>query len=103
MNSDLIARAQAGDEEAFRHLVDHHQRELHVHCYRILGSVEDAEDQVQETPVSDSPRCSSLARYEASYSSWRRHHMPVSLRPSGARSSHGYMPHTASSPRSYAE
>jgi RNA polymerase sigma-70 factor (ECF subfamily) len=49
VNSDLIARAQAGDEEAFRHLVDRHQRELHVHCYRILGSVEDAEDQVQET------------------------------------------------------
>ena len=49
MNSDLIARAQAGDEQAFRHLVDGHQRELHVHCYRILGSIEDAKDQVQET------------------------------------------------------
>jgi RNA polymerase sigma-70 factor (ECF subfamily) len=49
VTSDLIARAQAGDEQAFRHLVDRHQRELHVHCYRILGSVEDAEDQVQET------------------------------------------------------
>jgi RNA polymerase sigma-70 factor (ECF subfamily) len=49
VNSDLIARAQAGDEEAFRQLVDRHQRELHVHCYRILGSIEDAEDQVQET------------------------------------------------------
>jgi len=49
VNSDLIARARAGDEDAFRHLVGRHQRELHVHCYRILGSVEDAEDQVQET------------------------------------------------------
>ena len=49
MTSDLIARAQAGDEVAFRHLVDRHRRELHVHCYRILGSAEDAEDQVQET------------------------------------------------------
>ena len=49
MTSDLIARAQAGDEKAFRQLVDRHQYELRVHCYRILGSVEDAEDQVQET------------------------------------------------------
>jgi RNA polymerase sigma-70 factor (ECF subfamily) len=49
VTSDLIARAQAGDEVAFRHLVDRHRRELHVHCYRILGSAEDAEDQVQET------------------------------------------------------
>src|SRR5262249_39362137 len=36
----------------------------------------------------------------ASSSSWRRNHIPVSFRPSGARSSHGYIPHTASSPRS---
>ena len=49
MNSDLIARAKAGDEEAFRHLVDRHQRELEAHCYRILGSVQDAEEAVQDT------------------------------------------------------
>ena len=49
MDSDLIARAQAGDEEAFRHLVDRHQRELEVHCYRILGSPQDAEEAVQDT------------------------------------------------------
>ena len=49
MDSDLITRAQAGDEEAFRHLVDRHQRELEVHCYRILGSPQDAEEAVQDT------------------------------------------------------
>src|SRR5207244_12049816 len=38
-----------------------------------------------------------------SYSSWRRHQMPVSLRPLGARSSHWYIPHRPSTPRAYVE
>ena len=50
--TDLIARARAGDYDAFRDLVQGHSHELQVHCYRILGSVQDAEDALQETLVS---------------------------------------------------
>jgi RNA polymerase sigma-70 factor (TIGR02960 family) len=45
----LLRRARAGDEAAFGELVDPFRRELQVHCYRILGSVQDAEDLAQET------------------------------------------------------
>src|SRR3954468_10728385 len=48
MTELLLDRAREGDEDAFRALTDPYRRELHVHCYRILGSVQDAEDVMKE-------------------------------------------------------
>jgi RNA polymerase sigma-70 factor (TIGR02960 family) len=52
MNETTLDRARAGDGDAFQKLVEPHRRELLVHCYRILGSLQDAEDVLQEVLMS---------------------------------------------------
>jgi RNA polymerase sigma-70 factor (TIGR02960 family) len=69
VTEQTLARAQAGDEAAFRELTERYRRDLELHCYRIVGSVQDAEDLVQETLLA---AWRSLDGYagRAAFSTW---------------------------------
>jgi RNA polymerase sigma-70 factor (TIGR02960 family) len=63
----VLERARAGDDQAFGELTDPYLGELRLHCYRILGSVQDAEDVLQETLLA---AWRGLDQYEGR-ASWR--------------------------------
>jgi RNA polymerase sigma-70 factor, ECF subfamily len=69
MAATTIEAAKGGDEQAFAQLVDPYRRELHAHCYRMLGSVYDAEDALQDALLK---AWKGLARFEgrSSLRSW---------------------------------
>jgi RNA polymerase sigma-70 factor (TIGR02960 family) len=70
VTADLLARARAGDGEAFRELAESHRRELLVHCYRMLGSFADAEDAVQETMLAAWQGIGGFTEERASLRTW---------------------------------
>ena len=69
MSTELLSRAQSGDQQAFAQLADGYRQELRLHCYRILGSTQDAEDALQETLLG---AWQALANFEerASIRTW---------------------------------
>jgi RNA polymerase sigma-70 factor (ECF subfamily) len=69
MTEQLLRRARTGDDAAFAELTDPFRRELQLHCYRILGSLQDAEDMLQETLLA-AWRGLDGFRGEASFRTW---------------------------------
>jgi RNA polymerase sigma-70 factor (TIGR02960 family) len=70
VRSDLLSKARAGDGDAFRELTEPHRRELQVHCYRMLGSVQDAEDTVQDTLLAAWQGLGGFIEERASLRTW---------------------------------
>jgi RNA polymerase sigma-70 factor (TIGR02960 family) len=70
VTADLLSGARAGDGEAFRELTEPHRQELQVHCYRMLGSLLDAEDAVQETMLAAWQGIGGFTEERASLRTW---------------------------------
>ncbi len=66
----LLSRARAGDGDAFGELTDPYRRELQVHCYRMLGSFQDAEDALQETLLAAWQGIGGFDEERASLRTW---------------------------------
>ena len=88
-----LAAARAGDEAAFARLVEPHRRALHAHCYRMLGSVHDADDALQDALLG---AWRGLATFEgrSTFRSWLyRIATNASLRVSERRARHRVLAH----------
>jgi RNA polymerase sigma-70 factor (TIGR02960 family) len=70
VTADLLVRARAGDGDAFRELTEPHRRELLVHCYRMLGSFQDAEDALQDALLAAWQGIGGFAEERASIRTW---------------------------------
>jgi RNA polymerase sigma-70 factor (TIGR02960 family) len=70
VRSGLISKARAGNGDAFRELTEPYRRELQVHCYRMLGSVQDAEDTVQDTLLAAWQGLGGFIEGRASLRTW---------------------------------
>src|SRR5579864_3402954 len=70
VTANLLSRARAGDSDAFGELTDPYRRELQVHCYRMLGSFQDAEDALQETLLAAWQGIGGFIEERASVRTW---------------------------------
>jgi RNA polymerase sigma-70 factor (ECF subfamily) len=76
----LVAAALAGSDQASARLVERYRAQLQLHCYRMLGSLQDAEDVVQETFLRAWRRLSTF-QGRSTFRSWRRPSMSPATRP----------------------
>src|SRR5437899_9030968 len=69
LERSLVAAARIGDRGAFESLVEPHRRGLHLHCYRMMGSLTDADDMVQESLLKAWRRIGSF-EHRSPFQAW---------------------------------